>query len=168
MTVTTISPVRYRPWQAGDESLLAALGAALSQQSLQTRFLTGTPTIPPMYLRHVRTARRSRWDAVVALHGDELVGWAEFGRYEDHSPVAELAVVVVDAWQRRGIGSALARRVVQRSVLSGVHTLVADVLAANLASVRLIESLAGGVYSVCRDGDLLHFRLPVAVADAVA
>ncbi|HSV39947.1 MAG TPA: GNAT family N-acetyltransferase [Nocardioidaceae bacterium] len=159
--------VRYRPWQPGDDALLAALGPALSEKSLYTRFLIGTPTIPGYYLHYVRNAPRSRWDAVVALHGDDVVGWAEFGRMEYYGAEAELAVVVVDAWQRRGIGTAVARRAVERAILSGVTTLSAEVLASNIASARLIESLSGGVHSLRSDGQVLHYRLPlreVAVA----
>lgn len=168
MSITTIAPIRYRPWQAGDDALLGGLGSALSQESLQTRFLTGTPTIPPMYLRYVRTVSRSRWDAVVAMHGRQLVGWAELGRNEDYGSEAELAVAVVDAWHRCGIGTTLARQVLRRSALVGVTTIVAEVLASNLASVRLVESVSGGAYAVQRAGELLQFRVPVGAAAAVA
>lgn len=155
---------RMRPWQQGDDRLLAAIGDRLSATSLQTRFLAGVPTIPAQYLRHVATAPRAGWDAVVALRGDDVIGWAEFARWSDVGDEAELAVVVVDAWQRRGIGAALARTVVERCRAAGVRTLTAEVLADNLASNRLILSLAGGVAAVRRDGAMLHYRIPLDAA----
>lgn len=168
MLDVALDTVRYRPWQAGDDQLLADLGPALSPASLYTRFLTGTPTLPRQYLSYVRTAPRSHWDAVVAVHDGSIVGWAEFGRESYYAPEAELAVMVVDAWQGRGIGGALARRALERAVLSGVRTLVAEVLAENTASVRMIQTLAAGVYAVQREGDVLHFRLPVGALAAAA
>jgi len=153
--------VRIRPWRAGDENLLAAIGAGLSPTSLYTRFLTGTPTLPRQYLRYVAGAPRTRWDAVVALSGDSVAGWAESARLADAGPEAELAVVVVDSWQRRGLGSALVRRLAERCRGAGITTLHAEVLAGNRASIRLIESFFGRSLAVTREGELLHYRMPL-------
>jgi GNAT superfamily N-acetyltransferase len=152
---------RIRPWRAGDEDLLAAIGAGLSQASLYTRFLTGTPTLPRQYLRYVASAPRTRWDAVVAVMGDSLAGWAESARLEDSGPEAELAVVVVDAWQRRGLGSALVRHLAERCRAAGITRLHAEVLASNLASNRLIRSMFSDALTVTREGELLHYRMPL-------
>lgn len=153
--------VRIRPWLSGDDQLLAAIGDGLSPASLYTRFLTGTPSLPSSYLRYVASAPRTRWDAVVGLMGGSVVGWAEAARLVDGGPEAELAVVVVDSWQRRGIGAALARTLAQHSLASGVTTLHAEVLADNLPSNRLVRSLAGPWLTVSREGALMHYRLPL-------
>ena len=160
--------VRIRPWLPGDDLLLAAIGDGLSPASLYTRFLTGTPSLPRGYLRYVANAPRSRWDAVVGLIGGSVVGWAEAARLSDGGPDAELAVVVVDAWQRRGIGATLARRLAQHSLAAGVTTLHAEVLAENLPSNRLVRSLAGPSLSVTREGSLMHYRLPLVEGLQVA
>jgi GNAT superfamily N-acetyltransferase len=159
---------RIRPWRVGDEELLAAIGDRLSPASLYTRFLTGTPTLPRQYLRYVAIAPRTRWDAVVALAGDRVAGWAEFARLEDAGCEAELAVVVVDAWQRRGLGTALVRRLAERSREAGVTRLHAEVLAGNLASKRLIRSLFSDDLTVTREGEVLHYQLPLRAAPPLA
>lgn len=160
--------VQIRPWRRGDEWLLAAAEPGLSPASLFTRFLTGTPGLPTHYLRHVATAPRCRWDAVVATHAGAVVGWAEFGRAEDGAREAELAVIVLDAWQRRGIGRALVSRLSARCLAAGVTTLSAEVLSDNVASNRLIRSFFGDLARPSRAGDLLHYRLPLAAAQSAA
>jgi len=113
-------PVRIRPWRSGDEALLAASGRDVSAASLYARFFTGMSRLPVGYLRYVASAPRERWDAVVAVRAGRVIGWAEYGRYRDAPHEADLAVLVVDAWQRLGLGSALVRQLLPRCRRAGV------------------------------------------------
>jgi GNAT superfamily N-acetyltransferase len=56
---------------------------------------------------------------------------------------ADPAVVVVDAWQGRGIGTVLVRLAVARWKAASVETLHVEILAGNTASNRLMRSLSG-------------------------
>jgi len=62
-----------------------------------------------------------RRDALVALEGDEIVAVARYdaARTDDGDDAdtrdAEIAVTVVDAWQRRGLGHRLLQRLEARS-----------------------------------------------------
>src|SRR5437762_10887021 len=96
-----------RPWEHGDFELLAAEAPGLSERTLWLRFWGAVPTLPAAYLRSTEGRWPRWWDAVAALEGGELVGWAEYGRYPDAPHTADVAVCVVDAEQGHGVGSAL-------------------------------------------------------------
>jgi len=126
-----------RPWQAGDFARLAAAAPRLSTWTLYLRFRAGMPSLPSTYLSSTRQRWPLRWDAVVALDGDDLVGWAEFGRYVDDPDRADLGMCVVDAEQGHGIGSALAAALVERARAAGLVSVHADIEPDNVAAWRV-------------------------------
>jgi RimJ/RimL family protein N-acetyltransferase len=152
--------MELRPWRTGDEALLASAQPDISPASLTARFCAGLAALPAVYLRHVTEAPRERWDAQVATDADRLVGWAEFARLVAHEDEADLAVLVVDAWQRRGVATALFRAMLPRAVAAGVRVVHADVEPRNAAARATIQSLASGltVSGLFIDG-LLHYRM---------
>jgi GNAT superfamily N-acetyltransferase len=156
-------PFAVRDWTAADVIAVRVAARRVGPEHLYNRFLTGTSCLPRPYLRHVRDAWPTRWDAVVAVHHDdnrpegegEVIGWAEAGRAlegcDSVKPAgpdglaagaavwstADVAVVVVDDWQRRGVGSALVEALVARCQQRPVQQLSADILASNVAARRL-------------------------------
>jgi hypothetical protein len=66
-----------RPWECGDFALLAAAAPRLSAQTLRLRFWGSFQTLPPTYLHSTERRWPYAWDAVAALDGTDLVGWAE-------------------------------------------------------------------------------------------
>jgi phosphinothricin acetyltransferase len=125
-----------RPWASGDFGLLEAAAPGLSERTLRLRFWGAMPTLPQSYLRS--TARRwpYAWDAVAALDGGELVGWAEYGRYPQDLATADVAVCVVDAEQGHGIGSALLAALIERARVAGLVSVHADIAAHNEPALR--------------------------------
>jgi GNAT superfamily N-acetyltransferase len=157
--------VEFRPWQCGDEVLAAAAAEFMSTTSLANRFLAGTGgRLPAGYLRHIAKGSRPTWDAYVAATDDHLIGWAEFGRIPEDSPTADLAVIVADPWQRRGIASALIRALLPRVAAAGVTHLGADTLPGNRAIHGLLASLFGTRLDVTYEGGVVHYSLLVATA----
>jgi L-amino acid N-acyltransferase YncA len=148
--------IEVRRWRTGDEQLLGP--ACFSPASLTSRFMAGTRTVPAAYRRHVGTVGRDRWDAQVATLRGRLLGWSEFGRWRPYGDEADLAVIVVDAWQRRGVAGALLGAMVPRAAAAGVRVLHADIALDNLAARALAGSYLGRPSYA--DG-LLHFRLPI-------
>ncbi len=80
-------------------------------------------------------------DALVALDGDEIVAVARYDSRPDGS-TAEIAVTVEDAWQHRGIGRRLTKRLAQRAVDHGIESFVATVLADNRPALGLLRKLS--------------------------
>jgi len=151
--------MELRPWQHGDEQLLAAARPDLSPASLTSRFFVGVRELPVKYLRYVAQAPRERWDAQVATHRDRLLGWAEFARPVPSADEADLAVLVIDAWQRRGVATALFHTMLPRAVAAGVRVVHADIEPRNTAARAMIGRMFGsGLTAQFQDG-LLHYRM---------
>jgi GNAT superfamily N-acetyltransferase len=155
--------IQLRPWSHGDEVRLRRAGARLSQASLNARFCAGVPALPKQYLRLAASAPRWRWDAQVAVHGGELIGWAEFARMHPGQTEAELAVTVVDAWQRRGIGTALVEAMLPRCVRAGIRILTAEIELSNVAARAALAGWlrAGHRGEVSFKDGFCHVTLPL-------
>jgi GNAT superfamily N-acetyltransferase len=143
-------PIRIRPWRPGDERLLA--GAGISPASLRSRFFAGTPRLPAAYLHHIARVPRTEWDAQVALldrgpGAGRLVGWSEFARAGSPAE-ADIALLVLDRWQRRGVGSALLRSMLPRIADAGVKIVHADVELGNHAARGLLGAVLGPIEPV--------------------
>jgi GNAT superfamily N-acetyltransferase len=75
--------------------------------------------------------------------------------------LGEVALLVQDAWQRRGIGTMLLRRLTARAGRMNLSALVAHTGADNVAMLRTLRRF-GVVDGGERDGTLLSLTLPVA------
>jgi len=155
------APLEVRGWRLGDARLLADAERALSSASLTARFFTGTSSLPPAYVRRLAAGPGESWNATVALDAGRLVGWAEWGRRPEDVATAELGVLVVDAWQHRGVGGRLVRALLPQAIRSGVSTLNVDVETGNMAARHVVRSLFGDVRTESVDGDVLHFVVPL-------
>lgn len=74
--------------------------------------------------------------------------------------LGEVALLVEDAWQRRGLGTALLRRLRTFAERTGVAALVAHTGADNVAMLRTLRRIGAG--TIDRDGPLVTVTLPVA------
>jgi RimJ/RimL family protein N-acetyltransferase len=123
--------VRIRPWERGDFGLLAVAAPGLSERTLWLRFWGAVPALPTAYLHSTEQRWPRWWDAVAALDGDELVGWAEYGRYPENPQTADVAVCVVDAEQGHGIGTALLGTLIEHARGAGLVSVHADIASHN-------------------------------------
>ena len=139
------SDLVVRAWQPGDLQLLMNAGPRLSAKTLQARFWSPVPALPATYLRRVAERWPKRWDAVVALDGDDLVGWAEFGRYAAGDPHADIGACVVDDEQGHGVGTALLVALLERARASGLISLHADIDPYNMAARNAWRSVTGSL-----------------------
>jgi GNAT superfamily N-acetyltransferase len=132
-----------RPWEGGDFALLAAAAPRLSARTLRLRFWASYQSLPPTYLRSTERRWPYAWDAVAALDGTELVGWAEYGRYPDDPCNADIAVCVVDDEQGHGIGSALVSSLLERARRAGLASVHADIAPFNEAALHAWRNVTG-------------------------
>jgi GNAT superfamily N-acetyltransferase len=135
-----------RPWVEGDLRRLHRAEPSFSAETLSSRFLTGNSRLPPAYLatlRHPRSAGRA-WLGQVAFADGDLVGLAECAWSPGSAQPGELAVLVADRWQRRGVGRRLVNDLVKRCEAAGLTHLEAMSDAANSGSYALVRSIASG------------------------
>jgi RimJ/RimL family protein N-acetyltransferase len=134
--------VRVRPIRADDQSGLIELYDRLSQRSAYQRFFNLMRRLPPDWAKILATVDYRRRLALVAEHegphGLELIG---VGRYEPtgRQDTAEIAFVVQDGWQNRGLGTILFRGVLDAAQARGISRFVAYVLADNTRMLDLIQ-----------------------------
>ena len=122
---------------------LSALGEFFAGLSARTRYLRffGPVTPSPALLRQL-CGLTDTIDAMVAVQAGIIVGHAmavDRTAPED-ARVTDIGVVVADAWQGRGLGSALMRALVTRARARGVTLLEMDVLNGNRQVIDMITS----------------------------
>ncbi|HKU36934.1 MAG TPA: GNAT family N-acetyltransferase [Polyangiales bacterium] len=161
-----------RPIRPSDAPLLQAEYARLSDSSRYNRFHSGMARIPDKLLRYLTEVDGVDHVALVAFEAIEGaprregrgVGVARFVRNRDVPTSAELAVVVIDALQGRGIARRLLAALADAAALRGIERFSASVLANNTRARRLMASV--GATSNGTPGELRAFEFPVAAVVA--
>jgi RimJ/RimL family protein N-acetyltransferase len=129
------SAVLIRPVRSTDAPLLADGFARLSAASRQMRFLGVKKQLSAAELRYLTDVDHHDHEALVALDraGGQGVGVARYIRDADDPQAAEIAVTVVDDWQRRGLGTELLARLSDRARSEGIRRFTALADAGNVA-----------------------------------
>ena len=135
--------VRMRPIVADDAPRLVTLYDHLGRDTRYGRFFAVMQRLPPDWARfHANVDYESRLALVVELPEDSntLIAVA---RYEPSGEpgVAEVAVVVQDGWQDRGLGTVLFSELLVAAHLNGIERFRALVLADNRRMLGLIARL---------------------------
>lgn len=147
-----------RPIAITDAERLARLFTRLSPASVHFRFFSPITRPPRAALLRLADVDHRRRDALVALDGDEIVAVARYDARPTDGPgtgnEAEIAITVEDAWQHRGVGKRLAKRLGALAAERGYEAFVATMLPDNRAALGLMRKLvpdasvrwAGGEY----------------------
>ncbi|MEK9278707.1 MULTISPECIES: GNAT family N-acetyltransferase [unclassified Bradyrhizobium] len=157
------SPVQIRALRSEDEAAMLAALEQTSIQSLQRRFFA--------MKRHFSDKERAFFMDIDFRSHVALVALAEQagqkaivggGRYIVFEPGrAEMAFVVVDNWQARGIGSILMRHLIGLAGDAGLRELTAEVLPENSAMLRVFSKFGFKPVSG-RDPQTVHLKLELA------
>lgn len=136
--------VRLRAIRPEDEPRLIALYDRLSHDTRYHRFFSVMRKLPPdwaRFLAHVDYQRRFALVAESPADPDALIAVA---RYEPTGEpgAAEVAFVVEDGWQGRGLGSALFGELLRAAAAAGVTRFRAWVLADNRRMLDMIARFA--------------------------
>jgi len=117
VTLRSGDVVRIRQVRPDDRPALIRAYANLGEQSRYRRFFTVMPELPEATLKAAVEVDHVNHEALVALPvlSAEIIGECRFIRQPDQPDTAEIGVTVVDAWQGRGLGSALLARLSERA-----------------------------------------------------
>jgi RimJ/RimL family protein N-acetyltransferase len=150
--------VHLRPIRQDDEARLVALHARLSRQTAYQRFFFAMPRLPLNWAHFLANVDYLRRLALVAASDDdpdaELIAVARYEPTADPA-IAEIAFVVQDGWQNRGLGTALFRELLTAAAERGIKQFQASVLADNS---RMLDLIA-------RFGDIRDRRLQQGVVE---
>lgn len=162
--------LNLRPIQPSDKDALAEGFAQLSLESRRRRFFTLRKVLSDDELRYFTECDGENHYAIVAARGaatdgqQEGIGVARFIRLKDDPVVAEVAIVVADAWQRRGVGKRLLERIVAAAAERGIQKIHAIALPDNDQIRGLLENLAENV-ETGREYGVLTFSFPTVAPD---
>jgi GNAT superfamily N-acetyltransferase len=144
-----------REAEPGDLDAVRAMHERCSMSSRYRRYLAGTG-VPSDGVLH-RLLRPANGYALVAEHGDAVVALANLSW---DGAEAELGLLVADEWQRRGLGTALARRALRLARLSGREALHVHTHADNSPMIRLMYRLGLPLRPEV-DGPIVTLSVPV-------
>jgi GNAT superfamily N-acetyltransferase len=147
-----------------DKPLFVAGWAHLSEETVYRRFLQPRDALSVGELAFFTEIDHVDHEAIGALAGDtrEGVGVARYVRDKERPHVAEAAVTVVDAWQGRGLGGKLLRRLTARARENRIRTFSGVLFAENEAMLALFQRL-GEVEVTRRDGPVIEIAVELPV-----
>ncbi|MGK8491044.1 bifunctional acetate--CoA ligase family protein/GNAT family N-acetyltransferase [Nocardia asiatica] len=159
--------VRLRPITPADAEPLQEFHGALSDRTRYLRYFGPYPRISPRDLyRTTHVDYHDRVGLVLEL-GESIVA---VGRYEllerDGPRAAEVAFVVADGHQGRGLGSILLEHLAGAAAENKIETFVAEVLAENTVMVTVFRD-AGYQVERSRDGSVLHLEFAIDPTEAL-
>jgi acetyltransferase len=138
-TALTIRPIRPE-----DARIEAEFVRNLSEESRYYRFMDTLRELSPQMLSHFTHVDYDRHMAFIAVTGK---GAREteiaVARYivGDDATSCEFAVVVADAWQRKGVGTLLMRTLIETARARGLRRMFGEVLTGNHKMLELMQRL---------------------------
>jgi RimJ/RimL family protein N-acetyltransferase len=132
--------VTLRPVRPTDVAALRGFVQDLSPESRYLRFHAHVGDLSETLWKYLVSADGRDHVAVIAWIGRVVVGVARFIRLEGSPDKAEVAFVVADALQRRGLGSLLRDELLAAANRSGIRSFRAEVMDENRGMRRLLRT----------------------------
>jgi RimJ/RimL family protein N-acetyltransferase len=137
------SRVEIRLLEASDRERLVKLFYRLSPESVYRRFLSPIHDPSESGLDRLVDIDHQDREAVAALSGEEIVGVARYFRNPDRTS-ADIAVVIEDSWQGRGLSLVLVDRLRDLAERRGIAAFTATMLSENRAAIRMVRRIFPG------------------------
>ncbi|GAA0435508.1 GNAT family N-acetyltransferase [Actinoplanes capillaceus] len=155
---TTAHLRRIRP---EDAPAIVDFHSRMSDRTRYLRYFSPYPRIPERDLqRFVNVDHRDR-EAFVTVADGRITAVGRYERLGPDSPEAEVAFVVEDALQGRGIGSVLLEHLADAAREHGITRFVAEVLPENSGMLRVFGDTGYQVQRRYADG-VVHLSFPIA------
>jgi len=155
--------VHLRPIRPEDEALLHEAVAAMSERTVYFRFFSPIKRMSDALAHRLAVVDyKDRFALVATTHRpngkERIVGVARYDRAPD-TDVAEVAVAVIDEFQRRGLGTLLLAELARVAKNHGIKMFQLIVLPENREMLDLLRKmgwihqarLTGGVYEISFD-----------------
>jgi GNAT superfamily N-acetyltransferase len=158
------SEVTIRELTPNDAPVLAEAFERLSPESRDLRFLGAKPRLSTHDLQYLTDVDGHLHEALGAIDSatGRGVGVARFVRLDPQAPVAEVAVTVVDDWQRRGLGTLLLEKLSERARSEGIERYTALVSGENRAIVGLLDAIGARVLMANAAAGTVEYEVELA------
>ena len=150
-----------RPVNISDEDLLKDFFHRLSDKSLYQRFMSVRKDTPDEHLHKFVLVDYSKEMAILAtLRGEWGEVVAGVGQYyvHDQCRTAEVAFIVRDDFQNRGIGTELLKYLTHLATRQGLLGFTAEVLMENAPMNHMFEMMGFDVQKIFSEGEY-HFKM---------
>ena len=156
--------LQLRYLQRRDGVRLKEFLARCSVESIRSRFMSSTNPPPDSLFSYYAEADGSRHVALIvteALGTDErVVAEGGFVVFNERPQAADVALLVADEFQRRGIGRVLILQLMEIACRKGVTLFSADVLPDNRAMLSLLRSTGQHLSATFGYGSI-HFEISI-------
>ena len=154
----------FRPVKPTDEPALSEMLYGLSVQSVRTRYFTHTMTFPHKDVQKLTNIDYEQELAIVGIvpgpGGEDIVAIAQYF-LDPKTMAAEVAFIVHDEWQRKGMGTFLLDYITEIAKERGVRSFYASVLRDNRAMLAIFEN-TGHSLSTDFDGETYSISYELA------
>jgi acyl-CoA hydrolase/RimJ/RimL family protein N-acetyltransferase len=152
----------FRPVKPTDEAAMSEMLYSLSEASVRTRFMTQTMTFPHKDVQQLTNIDYRQDLSIVGtvpgVSGEHVVAIAQY-YLDPKTKAAEVAFIVQDEWQKKGMGTLLLDYLTQIARQRGVKRFYAKVLPNNKPMLAVFHSSGyevntefdGDVYSITYD-----------------
>ncbi|AXT84806.1 GNAT family N-acetyltransferase [Aeromicrobium sp. A1-2] len=149
---------QLRPILAKDAERLVEFYSRVSEQSKYFRFFAPYPTLSDKDVTRFTTVDHDRRVAFVVTLHSTIIGVGRYDAVTDDE--AEVAFLVEDAQQGRGVGQLLLEHLAQAGRERGIRTFVADVLPSNMRMQQIFREMGYQVDGMIDGGvTRLTFRI---------
>src|SRR4051812_22445085 len=155
------SAVRLRQIRPEDAPAIVDFHSRMSERTRYLRYFSPYPRIPERDLERFVNVDHLDREAFVITRGDRIIAVGRYERLGPEAPEAEVAFVVEDAHQGRGIGSVLLEHLASAAQENGISRFVAEVLPENGGMLRVFSDFGYQVQRKYADG-VVHLEFPIA------
>ena len=155
-------PARLRPIRTDDADRLVTFYGRVSDRSKYFRFFAPYPTLSAADVERFTHVDHDRRVALVVTLADEIIGLARYDAQDGEE--AEVAFLVEDAHQGRGLAQLLLEHLAQAARDRGLRHFVADVLPGNARMIQVFREQGYRVVGELSDG-VLRLEFPIEPTD---
>jgi acetyl coenzyme A synthetase (ADP forming)-like protein len=157
--------VHVRPIRGDDEGRLVEFHSRLSSDTIYRRFFSPRPELSKVDVeRFTRLDYRDRMALVALLDGD-LVAVTRYDRRRDDPEIAEVAFVVRDDQQGRGISTLLLEHLAAYAREQGIRRFVAVTLPQNRPMMEVFRGAGFALETSFGEGEI-NVTFPIAPSDS--
>jgi acetyltransferase len=148
-----------------DSEKLRGMFSRSSTETIYRRFHIPYPEVPEWMVAMMLSADHHDKEVLVAVAEEKVVGHAMYARLEIDGE-AEMAIMVEDGWQSKGVGRSLLSELAERAKRRAIETFTGEVLATNRPMLGLAAMFSGTDYTV--EEAVYHVRMPLQATKPAA
>ena len=154
------SAAHLRQIRPDDAPAIVEFHSRMSERTRYLRYFSPYPRIPERDLERFVNVDHHDREAFIMVSGPRIMAVGRYERLGHDSPEAEVALVVEDAHQGRGIGLVLLEHLADAARENGITRFVAEVLPENGGMLRVFSDFGYLIQRRYADG-VVHLEFPI-------